>query len=366
MMKTKKYLLLFSLVCLYELSSGQTISMPNGFNIRTGVNLGLWLSSSEKRGQEREQFVRQSDFDTIAFIGFDHIRLPIDEVQFWDERMEKQPEAFKLMHNAINWAIENKLRIIVNLHIIRSHHFFKSESNTLWKDSLEQDKLIDLWKQLSAELKKYPNEYVAYELLNEPVAENHDDWNKLLGRLVNSIREIEKERTLVIGSNRFQGVETFPALKVPEGDKNIILTFHYYRPNALTFYKTPWSDLKDYNGKVYYPGEVVPEGELVNYSNEYKEKIKWAIGYYDKNTIQNDINSAIEVARGLKLPLYCGEYGVYPTAPKDAAMRWYQDLTDIFRENNIAFCHWNYNADFPIVDDNSNPLHPLVDILTKH
>ncbi len=365
MMKTKKYLILFYLVFLYELSLGQTISTPNGFNIRTGVNLGLWLSSSEKRGQEREQFILQSDFDTIASIGFDHIRLPIDEVQFWDEKMEKQPEAFTLMHNAINWAIENKLRIIINLHIIRSHHFFKAESNTLWKDSREQDKLINLWKQLSAELKKYPNDYVAYELLNEPVAENHDDWNKLLGRLVKSIREIEKERTLVIGSNLFQGVETFPYLKVPGGDKNIILTFHYYRPYALTFYKTPWSDLKDYNGKVYYPGEVVPEVELVNYSNEYKEKIKWAIGYYDKNTIQNDINIAIEVARGLKLPLYCGEYGVYPTAPKDAALRWYQDLTDIFRENNIAFCHWNYNADFPIVDDNSNPLRPLVDILTK-
>jgi endoglucanase len=364
-MKLRLFFVIFLLLMLAELCLGQHIKTPNGFQIRTGVNLGLWLSSSEKRGLVREKFIVQSDFDTIKSIGFDHIRLPIDEVQFWDENGKKQHEAFNLMHNAINWAIENNLRLIVNLHIIRSHHFFKPESNTLWGNSQEQEKLVGLWKQLSAELHKYPIDYVAYELLNEPVAENHDDWNRLIDQLFNSIRKIEPERTLIFGSNRYQGVETFPALKVPEGDKNMILTFHYYHPFALTFYKIPWSVMKDYNGAVYYPGEVVPKMELEGYSNEYKEKIKWAIGYYDKNTMQEDINSAIKVASELKLPLYCGEYGVYPAAPKDAALRWYQDLTDIFRENNIAFCHWNYNADFPIVDDNSKPLHPLVDILTK-
>ncbi|NQU84541.1 MAG: hypothetical protein HQ541_02150 [Mariniphaga sp.] len=79
----------------------------------------------------------------------------------------------------------------------------------------------------------------------------------------------------------------------------------------------------------------------------------------------DDINSAIKVAKKLNRPLYCGEFGVYPTAPKADAIRWYRDVTDIFRENNIAFAHWEYKGDFPLVDKNLKPLQPLVDILTK-
>ena len=210
------------LVFLADLSIGQDIKTTNGFQIRTGVNIGLWLSQSEKRGIEREQFIIQSDFDTIVSIGFDHIRLPIDEEQFWDRNGDKQPDAFKLLHNAINWAISANLRVIVDLHIIRSH-YFNAKSNLLWTDPHEQDKLVNLWKQLSEELHIYPNDFVAYELMNEAVADDHDDWNNLIKLLHGSLRKIEAERTIVIGSNRWQGVETFPYLKVPVNDNNIIL-----------------------------------------------------------------------------------------------------------------------------------------------
>lgn len=363
-MKKRSIFVISFLVFLADLSMGQDIKTTNGFQIRTGVNIGLWLSQSEKRGIEREQFIVQSDFDTIVSIGFDHIRLPIDEEQFWDRNGEKQTDAFKLLHNAINWAISANLRVIVDLHIIRSH-YFNAESNLLWTDPLEQDKLVNLWKQLSEELHIYPNDFVAYELMNEAVADEHDDWNNLIELLHGSLRKTEAERTIVIGSNRWQGVETFPYLKVPVNDKNIILSFHYYHPHAFTHYKTSWTIMKDYKGPVYYPGEVVPEKELEGYSDEYKSNISWAIGYYDKNIMLEEINSAINVARELELPLFCGEYGVYPTAPKDAALRWYQDVTDIFRENNIAFCHWAYKGDFPIVGLQSTPIYPLVNILSK-
>ena len=144
----------------------------------------------------------------------------------------------------------------MDLHIIRSH-YFNAESNPLWTDPAEQDKLVNLWEQLSEELHRYTNDFVAYELMNEAVADDHDDWNKLIAKLVKSLRVNEPERTIVIGSNRWQGTETFPALKVPENDQNIILSFHHYRPFGFTHYKAPWTQLHGYNGPVHYPGEVV-------------------------------------------------------------------------------------------------------------
>jgi len=61
------------------------------FVIRTGVNVSHWLSQSEKRGEERRNYVTQSNFDTIASIGFDHVRIPVDEVQLWDSVGNKKP-----------------------------------------------------------------------------------------------------------------------------------------------------------------------------------------------------------------------------------------------------------------------------------
>ena len=187
------------------------------YTMRTGVNVSHWLSQSEKRGEERKNYITKADFDTIAAIGFDHVRIPVDEVQLWDSLGNKEKEAFELLHNAINWAFATKLRVIVDLHIIRSHHFI-ADSNLLWTDPAEQEKLADLWRQLSEELRKYPNEMLAYEILNEAVADDPDDWNNLLKKVIAEIRVKESKRKIVVGSNRWQIPDTFPDLKIPDND----------------------------------------------------------------------------------------------------------------------------------------------------
>ncbi len=64
------------------------------------------------------------------------------------------------------------------------------------------------------------------------------------------------------------------------------------------------------------------------------------------------------------LPLYCGEFGIYPRIPENVMLRWYKDVCGIFNENNIAYCHWGYKGDFPIVDENLSPKQKLVSVLT--
>ncbi|MBN1822620.1 MAG: cellulase family glycosylhydrolase [Prolixibacteraceae bacterium] len=362
-MKAKLIFIFSILILTSEINTAQSISNPNGFKIRTGVNLAIWLSQSDKRGAEREKFITEKDIELLSNLGFDHVRLPIDEEQIWDEEGNFHPEAVKLMHNAINWSTDRGMRVIVDLHIIRSH-YFNAASNALWTDPAEQKKLVKLWVELSAELKKYPTSLVAYELMNEAVADNHDDWNKLIAMLVASLRKAEPERTIVIGSNKWQGTETFPYLKVPENDPNIILSFHHYRPFGFTHYKTPWTQLNLYDGPVHYPGEVITkEDQAAN--PDYIKTIQWAIGKWDKEVMLKDISVAIKTAKKMGLPLYCGEFGVYYTAPKADALRWYSDVTDIFRENNIAYSHWDYKTTFGIIDKNGKPDMPVIDLLVK-
>ncbi len=35
----------------------------------------------------------------------------------------------------------------------------------------------------------------------------------------------------------------------------------------------------------------------------------------------------------------------------------------VFDKYNIAWCHWNYKNDFPVVDENLNSIPQIIDIL---
>ena len=70
----------------------------NNFRIKRGTNVSHWLSQSEQRGEIRRLHIQEDDFERLHDLGFDFVRIPIDEVQFWDEEGNKLPEAWDLLH----------------------------------------------------------------------------------------------------------------------------------------------------------------------------------------------------------------------------------------------------------------------------
>ena len=76
----------------------------NNFRIKRGTNVSHWLSQSEQRGEARRLHIQEDDFARLEELGFDFVRIPIDEVQFWDEQGQKLPEAWDLLNNALDWA----------------------------------------------------------------------------------------------------------------------------------------------------------------------------------------------------------------------------------------------------------------------
>jgi endoglucanase len=249
---------------------------------------------------------------------------------------------------------QSGLKVVLDLHIIRSH-YFNAKENRLWTHKEEQDKLIRLWKDLSLVVRQWPNSMLAYEFMNEPVAEKAEQWNQLLNRVADSIRSWEGARTLVIGSNMWQSVNTFDQLEVPPGDKNILLSFHFYEPFHLTHYKASWTDLKDFSGQVQYPGQLVVNGQT---GAETK--------VYNRDTLEKMMAKAFRLSDSLQLPLYCGEFGVIDAAPQEAKVAWYRDMIVIFQKRNVAYANWNYKAgSFGIVDAQTKPDERLLAILTS-
>jgi endoglucanase len=312
-----------------------------GFKLRSGVNIFGWLSQSKFRGADRASFFTESDVRWIAKQGFDHIRLPVDEEQLWDEKGKREKEAFDLLRQAVGWSVKHKLRIIVDLHILRSH-YFDAKENKLWTDSLAQQQFVKCWLDLSDALKSFPRDKVAYELMNEPVATNCEDWNKVLRKVAAAIRRKEPKRILVIGSNLWQQPMTFACLKPPAKDPNIILSFHFYSPMILTHYKASWVNTGKYEGVVQYPGRVVSDEELNKLDFEFSKLVESRAGQWSKSEMETEVQKAVRESKKLGYPLYCGEFGCLKTAPSADRLRWFSDATDVFRSQGIGYTVWCY------------------------
>ncbi|MFV9552471.1 glycoside hydrolase family 5 protein [Algibacter sp. PT7-4] len=372
-MQTKGKIQIFRIVAVALLCTILVISISNSngdikenFEVVKGTNVAHWLSQSDRRGIERASFFTEKDIKRIANMGFDHIRLPIDEEQMWDENGNRHHDAFRLMENCIEWCQENNLRVIVDLHILRSHHF-NAKEKPLWTDVNEQNKFFDLWRDLSKTLSKFPNSLVAYELMNEAVADNHEFWNNLVAKAVATIRELESERTIVIGSNRWQAVETFDALRVPENDKNILLSFHFYEPFLLSHYGAKWLPLRNYKGPVNYPGTILTKNEFEILPDNMKIEVeKWVDKKFDKDVLLEMLQKPIHKAKALGLPLYCGEFGIISNAPNKESLIWYQDIVQLFNETGIGYANWNYKSDnFGLISSNGKENKNLIKIVSN-
>jgi endoglucanase len=342
---------------LFGIPLGATAGPPgiptataNGFSVQRGTNISHWLSQSRRRGEERQRFFTEEDVTLIARLGYDHVRLPVDEEQLWDESGRPEEEAFALLNSALDWCAAQGLPVIVDLHILRSHHFNEGDK-PLWTDPKEQDRFVEIWRQLSDRLKGRPNDQVAYELMNEAVADDPEDWNRLLARGVEAVREREPERTLVIGSNKWQQVETFDQLRIPAGDPNILLSFHLYTPMALTHYRAGWTKVGEYEGPVRYPGEVVTETDLAGAPDDLAGAIRDGRGlYFDRSVLEELLAKPLALARERQLPLYCGEWGALPSTPRADRLRWYRDFRSVLERNGIGWAHWDYKGGFGVVD----------------
>ena len=87
---------------------------------------------------------------------------------------------------------------------------------------------------------------------------------------------------------------------------------------------------------------------------------------YNRDTLAYMMRKPFHLADSLKLPLYCGEFGIYEDFFPEAKLAWYRDMISIFEEHGVAYANWNYKSgSFGIVDDKMKPFPLIIDILVN-
>src|SRR5512138_2102293 len=117
---------LLLLTAVATVSSAQARREPPrntaGFAIRRGVNLSHWLSQCFG-WSPRDTFITEDDIRFIKRLGYDHVRIPIDEKELWTVDGQPSPAAFAALTRSLDWCQKHELRAIVDLHTVRAHHF---------------------------------------------------------------------------------------------------------------------------------------------------------------------------------------------------------------------------------------------------
>ena len=128
-----------------------------------------------------------------------------------------------------------------SLHVSLDLH----EYNSMGQDpSANKEKFLTAWRQISARYQDAP-ESILFEILNEPSGElNPALWNEYLAAALVIIREKNPTRIVIVGPAFHNSIAHLSELQVPEKDRNIIVTVHYYIPEDFTHQGAVWAEPK--------------------------------------------------------------------------------------------------------------------------
>jgi hypothetical protein len=316
-------------------------------SLRFGTNIGHWLSQAKLDRDEMRLFFTEEDVRRIRAWGMDHIRVPVDYPLFTRDGAidEFSEEGLGWIDRAAEWTATHGLSLVLDMHHLPGHHFMREATNSLWTTGApERAHALALWKRLAARYRGRP--HVVFELLNEPVAPEGQDerWHEFARELVAAIRSVNPDNWIMVGSNRWNSAHTFATLPLVD-DRRIIYTFHFYEPFVFTHQRASWApeDIKNLPDTVPYPG---PSPSATLHTAWLTKVYGWmAERAYGSEYLRERLAPVLEFRRRHNVPVYCGEFGTVSDAPGGDRLRWYRDLTELFRAESIGYANWNYKSD---------------------
>jgi len=297
-----------------------------------GINLGNMLEAP------REGWgVKLKDYypEKIAKAGFDHIRIPCRWSAYAENKppFKIEPEFFKRVDRVIKTALDNKLKVVLNM-----HHYNKYFENVKGHD----DRFLAMWQQIAEHYSDCPED-LCFELLNEPHGNmNSAEWNRIVAGSIREIRKSNPERWIMAGPVQYNSIGKLDELRLPENDRRIVVTVHYYLPFRFTHQGAGWA------------GEEI--GKLKN--------VRWRGTRKEVNAIRKDLDKAIAWAILKKRPLHLGEFGAYSKGMFEDRVLWTRCITREAEKRKMGYAYWEFCAGFGAYDPKDDKWRkPLLDAI---
>ncbi len=314
------------LVTLACLAAGGAGAQTSGFvpidpwdRIKTmvrGVNIlgydPLWRDFEKARFQERH-------FERIREGGFQTVRINLQAFSHMDAANRLDTAWFK----TLDWAVKNALA--KGLAVILDEHDYNVCGNNA---AACQPRLMAFWEQVAEHYEDAPNG-VLFEILNEPNSQvTVELWNAWIKEALAIVRKTNARRNVVIGPASWNNIHYLDKLELPESDRNIVVTVHYYLPMNFTHQGAPW-----------------------NRATANLSGIAWGTGA-EKRQVEEDFAGVEEWSKARKRPILLGEFGAYDRggADMDSRVRYTSHVARRAESLGWAWTYWQFDSDFIVYD----------------
>ncbi|MBE0543243.1 MAG: glycoside hydrolase family 5 protein [Verrucomicrobia bacterium] len=312
-----------SLALILTLTATLVCAQPNTADVfeqskklGRGVNIigydPIWRSKEQARFQEKY-------FRLLSEAGFNSVRINLHPFRHMEatDGWPLRESWFEVLDWAVKHAQARGLMVILDLH----------EFNAIGKDpEANKEKLLAFWRQISARYQNAPSS-VVFEILNEPSQKlTPEMWNGYLREALAIIRDQNPTRTVIIGPAFWNSVDRLHELELPDTDRNLIVTVHYYKPMEFTHQGASWSNQRDKLG------------------------VDWLGTPEQLGAIKRDFDKVSAWAREHNRPIYLGEFGAYDKAPMESRVRYISSVTRAAEERGWSWGYWQFDSDFILYD----------------
>jgi endoglucanase len=277
-----------------------------------GVNvLGydpIWRSFDQARFKERHfRVIRQGGFSTLRvnLHAFAHMGSGPD--------FALSDAWFKTLDWIVSNALKNDLNVILDLH----------EYNAMADDPQgNKGKFLAFWRQIAVRFRTAPPR-VLFEILNEPNRKLTPElWNAYLAEALAIIRAGNPTRSVIVGPAFWNSVDHLDELQLPEADRHLIVTVHFYKPMDFTHQGASWAGRKD------------------------KVGVEWRGTPEEQDAITRDFQKVQDWSSRHHRPIFLGEFGAYDKGDMASRARYTALVARTAERLGWSWAYWQFDSDF--------------------
>src|SRR5262249_16894844 len=140
-------------------------------------------------------------------------------------------------------------------------------------------------------------------------------------------RQSSPKRIVIVGPSQWNNLHHLEKLQLPEKDRMLIATFHYYDPFHFTHQDASWVK-----------GSKKWKGTTCQGTTQQTQ------------AIEKDFAKAAAWAKQHKRPIYLGEFGAYSAADMDSRARWTAAVARTAEKHGFSWAYWEFAAGFGTYD----------------
>ncbi len=283
--------------------------------LKRGINIvgydPIWADPAKARFQPRHM-------PAIRDGGFDHVRFNLHAFAHMDGENRLSAAWFKQLDELVDAGLKAGLQVILD-----EHNFNECAKPTDIDPC--RARLKAFWHQVASRYKGAPDA-VIFEILNEPNGAADAVWNDMLAENLAIIRESNPSRRVIVGPKGWNSMEHLDSLRLPEADRRLIVTFHYYTPMEFTHQGASWT----------------PQFQKLS-------GITWGTAA-EREKLGRDMDFVKAWADKTGRPILMGEFGALESAGMAQRVAWTAAVARAAEVRGFAWSYWQFDSDFVLWD----------------